>query len=278
VWIDSHCHVSADEFAADRAEVLARTFAGGVDVLVAIGAGYGVDANADALALAASDPRIFATAGVHPHDAKLLDDAGRAKLRAWLADPRCVAVGECGLDYWYEHSPRAEQRAVFAEQVALARELALPVTIHVRDRGQAAYGELLDIWRAEGGGALEGVLHCYTHDLPFAKRALDAGLLVSFSGIVTFKTADPLREVAAALPLDRILVETDAPLLAPQGHRGERNEPARVALVGACLARVRQEPLERIAEATSDNARRLFRLPAEPGSGARPPTPAGSAP
>jgi TatD DNase family protein len=261
VWVDSHCHVSADEFAADRAEVLARTFAGGVDLLVAIGAGYGVDANEGAVALAASDPRIFATAGVHPHDAKLLDDAGRAKLRAWLADPRVVAVGECGLDYWYEHSPRAEQRAVFAEQVALARELGLPVTIHVRDRGTDAYGELLDIWRAEGGGALEGVLHCYTHDLPFAKRALDQGLLVSFSGIVTFKTADPLRAVAAGLPLDRILVETDAPLLAPQGHRGERNEPAHVALVGACLARVRQEPVERIAAVTSANARRLFRLP-----------------
>ena len=262
MWIDSHCHVSADEFAADRAEVLARTFAGGVDALVAIGAGYGVEANAGAVALAASDARIWATVGVHPHDAKLLDDEGRRRLRAWLADPRVVAVGECGLDYWYEHSPRAEQRAVFAEQVALARELGLPVTIHVRDRGADAYDELMAIWESEGGGALEGVLHCYTHDLPFAKRALDKGLLVSFSGIVTFKTADPLRAVAAALPLDRILVETDAPLLAPQGHRGERNEPARVALVGACLARVRQEPVERIAEATSANARRLFRLPA----------------
>jgi len=263
VWIDSHCHVSADEFAADRDAVLARTFASGVDALVAIGAGYGVDANAGAVALAASDTRIFATAGVHPHDAKLLDDAGRAKLRAWLADPRVVAVGECGLDYWYEHSPRAEQRAVFAEQVALARELDLPVVIHVRDRGTDAYAELLEIWRAEGGGALEGVLHCYTHDLPFAKRALDLGLLVSFSGIVTFKTAEALREVAAGLPLDSVLVETDAPLLAPQGHRGERNEPALVSLVGACLARVRQEPLERVATATSANARRLFRLPAD---------------
>ena len=168
MWNDSHSHVSADEYAADRDAVLARTFASGVDALVAIGAGYGVDANAGAVALAASDARIFATAGVHPHDAKLLDDAGRAKLRIWLADPRVVAVGECGLDYWYEHSPRAEQRAVFAEQVALARELDLPVVIHVRDRGTDAYAELLEIWRAEGGGALEGVLHCYTHDLPFA--------------------------------------------------------------------------------------------------------------
>jgi TatD DNase family protein len=264
MWIDSHCHVSADEFAADRAEVLARSFAAGVDALVAIGAGYGVDANAGAVALAAQDPRVYASVGVHPHDAKLLDDAGRARLREWLAAPRVVAVGECGLDYWYEHSPRETQREVFAEQVALARELGLPVIIHVRDRGADAYEELLEIWKREGGGRIEGVLHCYTHDLPFARRALDAGLLVSFSGILTFKTAEALREVAAALPLDRLLVETDAPLLAPQGHRGERNEPARVALVGACLARVRQRPLEEVAAATSANARRLFRLPGTP--------------
>ena len=206
MWIDSHCHVSADEFAADRAEVLARTWAAGVDVLVAIGAGYGVEANAGAVALAAADPRVFATVGVHPHDARLLDDDGRKKLREWLAAPRVVAVGECGLDYWYEHSPRPEQRAVFAEHVALARELDLPVSIHVRDRGADAYEELLDIWKSEGGGATTGVLHCYTHDLPFAKRALDAGLDVSFSGILTFKSAEALREVAAALPLGRLLV------------------------------------------------------------------------
>jgi TatD DNase family protein len=264
MWIDSHCHVSADEFAADRAAVLARTWEAGVDALLAIGAGYGVDANAGAVALAAGDPRVFATVGVHPHDARLLDDAGREKLRAWLGAPRVVAVGECGLDYWYEHSPREAQRAVFAEQLALAKKARLPVVIHVRDRGPDAYEELLEIWKSEGGGGLEGVLHCYTHDLPFARRALDAGLAVSFSGILTFKTAEALREVAAALPLGSLLVETDAPLLAPQGHRGERNEPARVALVGACLARLRRRSIEEIAAATSANARRLFRLPELP--------------
>ena len=264
MWIDSHCHVSADEFAADRPAVLARSWAAGVDALVAIGAGYGVDANAGAVALAAEDPRVFASVGVHPHDARLLDDAGRRKLGAWLEAPRVVAVGECGLDYWYEHSPREAQRSVFAEHLVLARERGLPVTIHVRDRGADAYEELLGIWKREGGGRLEGVLHCYTHDLPFARRALDEGLYVSFSGILTFKTAEALREVAAALPLDRLLVETDAPLLAPQGHRGERNEPARVALVGACLARLRQRPIEEIAAVTSANARRLFRLPELP--------------
>jgi TatD DNase family protein len=260
MWIDSHCHVTADEFARDRDAVLARSLAAGVDALVAIGSGYGVDANQRALDLAAADPRVFATAGVHPHDARLWDAEARERVRGWLAAPRVVAVGECGLDYWYEHSPRAAQRTAFAEQLGLARELGLPVSLHVRDRGDAAYEELLEIWRSEGGGALEGVLHCYTHDLAFARRALDAGLRISFSGILTFKTADALREVAAALPLERLLVETDAPLLAPEGHRGERNEPGRVALVGACLARLRPVPLEDVARATSAGARELFGL------------------
>jgi TatD DNase family protein len=241
--------------------VIARAAAGGVDVLIAIGAGYGVAANERAVALAAADARVFATVGVHPHDAAQLDSAGEAQLRAWLAAPRVVAVGECGLDYWYEHSPRARQREVFAWHVALARELRLPVSIHVRDRSGDAYEELLDIWRAEGRGDVRGVLHCYTHDLPFARRALDAQLFVSFSGILTFKRDRGLRDVAAALPLDRLLVETDAPLLAPEGLRGRRNEPANVARVGAALALVRQRPLEEIAAATAANARALFGLP-----------------
>jgi TatD DNase family protein len=261
MWIDSHCHVTADEFASDRAEVLARARASGVDTLIAIGAGYGVAANGDAVALAARDPHVYATVGVHPHDAAQLDDAGERRLRAWLAAPRVVAVGECGLDYWYEHAPRARQRAVFAWHVALARELRLPVSIHVRDKTSDAYEELLDIWRAEGRGELRGVLHCYTHDLAFARRALDANLAISFSGILTFKRDRGLRDVAAALPLSRLLVETDAPLLAPEGLRGRRNEPANVARVGAALALVQQRPLEEIAAATAANARALFGLP-----------------
>ena len=194
--------------------------------MIAIGSGYGIDANERAVRLAAEDARIYAAVGVHPHDADQLDEAGKQRIRAWLEAPRVVAVGECGLDYWYENSPRQIQREVFAWHVALAREIDRPVTIHVRDRESDAYEELLDIWHQEGGGAVTGVLHCYTHDEAFARRALDQGLDVSFSGILTFKKDRGLRGVAAALPLDRVLVETDAPLLAPQGHRGERNEPA----------------------------------------------------
>jgi TatD DNase family protein len=259
-WIDSHCHVSADAFDADREAVLARAWEADVEALLAVGAGWGIDANERALELAERDPRVFAAVGVHPHDARLLDDAGRERIRAWLEHPRVVAVGECGLDYWYEHSPRAVQREVFAEHLAWARQRRLPVSIHVRDRGNDAYEELLAIWKSEGGGALEGVLHCYTHDLAFARRALDENLQVSFSGILTFRSADELREVAAALPLERLLVETDAPLLAPEGSRGRRNEPARVARVGEELARVRGAEVAEVARATSANARRLFGL------------------
>jgi TatD DNase family protein len=260
MWIDSHCHVTADAFAADRSAVLERAAAAGVERMIAIGAGYGVAHNADAVALAAADPRVYAAVGVHPHDAAELDEAGRVRVRAWLAKPRVVAVGECGLDYWYEHSPRAVQRDVFAWHVALARELDRPVVIHVRDRAADAYEELLEIWAAEGRGEVAGVLHCYTHDLPFAKRALDQRLEVSFSGILTFKRDRGLRATAAALPLERLLVETDAPLLAPEGQRGARNEPARVAEVGAVLAAARGRPVAEIAAATARNARRLFRL------------------
>jgi TatD DNase family protein len=261
-WLDSHCHVTAPEFDADRSAVLARAEAAGVDTLVAIGSGWGLEPCARAVELAGRDPRVFATAGLHPHDAQQWDDAARAQIAAWLALPRVVAVGECGLDYWYERSPRDVQRRAFAEQLVLARERDLPVSIHVRGRDAAAYDDLLEVWRAETGGALEGVLHCYTHTVDFARQALDAGLLVSFSGILTFKRDGGLRDVARALPLDRLLIETDAPLLAPEGHRGRRNEPAWVVGVGEVLAAARGVPVEDVAAATRANARRLFRLPA----------------
>lgn len=260
-WIDSHCHVTADAFATDRKEVLARASAAGVERLIAIGAGYGVAHNAEAVALAGADARVYAAVGCHPHDAATLDEAGRASIRDWLAAPRVVAVGECGLDYWYEHSPREVQREAFAWHVALARELDRPVVIHVRDRGAEAYEELLDVWSAVGRGDVEGVLHCYTHDLAFARRALERRLWISFSGILTFKRDRGLRETAAALPLERLLVETDAPLLAPEGQRGARNEPARVAEVGAVLAAAQGRAVEEVAAATAQNARALFRLP-----------------
>jgi TatD DNase family protein len=262
MWIDSHCHITADRFDADRSETIARAFEGGVETLISIGSGYGIEGNAEAVRLAQSDSRIFAAVGVHPHEASELNDENRIAIRQWLAEDRVVALGECGLDYHYMRSPREIQRDVFAEQVALARELAMPVSIHVRGDEPDAYDELLDIWLSEGQGELEGVLHCYTGNLEFAERAMDAGFFVSFSGIVTFKGkgSEALRTVAKGVPLDRLMVETDAPFLAPEGHRGRRNEPAWVSVVGETLAALHGCSVTEIAERTTENARRFYRL------------------
>ncbi len=262
-WVDSHCHVTASEFDEDRDAVLTRARAAGVELLVAIGSGYGIEDAERAAVLAERNPHIVATAGVHPHDARLWDPSAADVIARCLERPNVVAVGECGLDYWYEHSPREVQRRALADQLALARERDLPVSIHVRDRGEDAYRELMELWKSEGGGRLRGVLHCYTHTEPYARRAIDEGLFISFSGILTFKNDRGLRDVAAALPLDRLLVETDAPLLAPQGFRGKRNEPARVVQVGEVLAAAQRRSLEDVAAATAANARALFGL--EPG-------------
>jgi TatD DNase family protein len=260
MWLDSHCHLTAPKYDADRDEVLARAAEAGVGCMISIGSGYGVESNADAVALARRHPQIHATAGVHPHEANELDDTLRALLREWLDAPEVVALGECGLDYHYMNSDRDVQRSVFAEQVCLAREKSLPVSIHVRGDEPDAYGELLDIWLAEGGGDLTGVLHCYTGSWDFARRALDAGFYVSFSGIVTFKRSQDLRDTARQVPLDRLMVETDAPFLAPEGQRGRRNEPAWVGLVGERLAELHGVTAEAMAGATERNARTFYRL------------------
>jgi len=260
VWLDSHCHLVAGEFDVDRAATLDRACEAGVDTFIAIGSGYGIAGNARAVELAATDPRVFATVGVHPHEAKEFDDEARALLDELIARPRVVAVGECGLDYHYMNSDREIQRSVFAEQAATARSRKMPATIHVRGDEPNAFDELLDIWQTETRGEVEGVLHCYTGTLEFARRAIGAGFYISFSGILTFKNDRGLREVAKALPLERLMVETDAPLLAPQGFRGKRNEPAHVALVGEVLAALHEMPAEEIARTTSENARTLFRL------------------
>ncbi|HEX5066358.1 MAG TPA: TatD family hydrolase [Myxococcota bacterium] len=258
MWIDSHCHLAADEFAGDRGDVLARARAAKVAAFVVVGSGYGIAGNARAAELAAREPDCFATVGVHPHEAQEFDDAGRALLDSLLGNARVVGVGETGLDYHYMKSPRDVQRAVFAEQLALARSRRLPVSIHVRGDEPNAFEELLDIWRAEGRGELQGVLHCYTGTLDFALRALRENLYVSFSGILTFKKDRGLREVAAGLPLERLLVETDAPLLAPEGQRGRRNEPAHVEKVGRALAEAQGRAVEDVALSTARNARALF--------------------
>jgi len=256
MWIDSHCHVTADEFAEVRDAVLARAFEGGVDLLVAIGAGYGIDHNRRAIELAARDPRIFAAVGVHPHDARLLDDPARERIRDWLAADRVVAVGECGLDYHYDHSPRDTQREVFAAQIGLAHEHGLPLVIHTRE----AWEDTFSVLDSEGTPE-HTVFHCFTGGPDEAERGLARGAHVSFSGIVTFKNAHELREALVRCPLDRVMVETDSPYLTPEPMRGRRNSPANLPLVAARMAEELGVALEAMAEQLWQTTVAFYGLP-----------------
>ncbi len=259
---DSHAHIGAPELLADAPDLLARARAAGVRGMLAVGAGYGVGANAGAVMLADENADVWASVGVHPHDASQWTPIAETALDGWLAHSRVVAVGECGLDYWYEHSPRDEQREALRAQIALARRVGKPVVIHVRpSRGtRDAFEEITRIFDEGGAERVGGVIHCFTGDLPFANDCLARGFDISFSGILTFNNAADLRAVAKALPLDRLLVETDAPLLAPVPHRGRRNEPAWVAHVVTCLAELHEQTPEAIGARTADRARALFRL------------------
>jgi TatD DNase family protein len=257
--VDSHCHVAEADFDVDRDAMLARAAASGVSVLVCVGATGPAAANAGAVALIGTRGgcRIVATVGIHPHYASTADAAAFATLERLAAAPGVVALGETGLDFHYDHSPRGAQREAFARSVALARRLGLPLVVHVRD----AHGEAVEVLKAEGAAAVGGVIHCFTGDRTDAQRYLDIGFHISIAGIVTFKNADRLREAARAVPGDRLLIETDAPYLAPMPHRGRRNEPAYVRVVAEALAALRGESLAALAATTTTNARRLFRLP-----------------
>ncbi len=247
--VDSHCHLAAAAFDADREAVLARAWAGGVGHIVVIGE---TPAAAErALALAASEPRLSATAGLHPHEAaQWTEEVGRW-LAAALQDPRVVAVGETGLDYHYEHSPREVQRAVFDRQLDLARDAGRPVVVHARE----ADDDVAALLRHHPG--VTAVLHSFASGEGLLRAALEAGHYVSFSGMVTFRSWN--RDDAIRLvPPDRLLVETDAPYLAPAPHRGRRNEPALVRHTAERVAAVRGLPLEELIRQTGENARRVF--------------------
>jgi len=258
--VDSHCHLAEPDFDADREAVLARAAAAGVTTLVCVGATGRVESNFPAVALAGRQGpvEIVATVGIHPHDAASADDSAFATLGRLAASPGVVGIGETGLDFHYDRSPRPAQRAAFARTVALARTTGRPLVVHVRE----AHAEAAAILQAEDAAAVGGVIHCFTGDRDDARRYLDLGFAISVAGIVTFKNADALRVAVRAVPLDRLLVETDAPYLAPVPHRGRRNEPAHVRVVAEAVARVRGEPLATVAAATTANARRLFALPA----------------
>lgn len=252
--VDTHAHLHFPDFDDDREAVLARARAAGVRRMVTIGTD--VATCRAALALAERETDVWATAGVHPHDAAESDEAALAEVERLAAERRVVAIGEIGLDFFRNLSPRATQARVLRRFVALARRLRKPVVVHCRD----AHDDALSILSEEGVAEVGGVMHCFSGDVEIARRCLDLGLLVSLAGPVTYPNARALPEVARFVPADRLVVETDCPFLPPQGYRGKRNEPAHLAITAARVAELRGEPLDALAAQTTENARRLFRL------------------
>ena len=256
LYSDSHAHLTMEPFDPDREEVIARARAAGLAHVVTVSS-YRGDA-ARCADLAARHDVLHFTAGLHPHEAKDWSDEVARGLREAALRPKAVAIGEIGLDYHYDLSPRDRQRAVFREQIRMARALRLPIVIHTRE----AWPDTFAILEEEGGRAIGGVFHCFSGGPEEARRGLDLGFHLSFAGPVTFKNAGVLRDAAAYAPLDRILIETDAPYLTPHPHRGSRNEPARVLLVAATLATLKKMTPEQIGETATRNLEAVFRLPA----------------
>jgi TatD DNase family protein len=252
--IDSHAHIQGKEYAEQADAVIERARAAGVGKIIAVGGAGDMSSNTEAVAMAAQFKNVYATVGMHPHDAKDVGSEDLAKLKDLTVHPKVVAVGETGLDYYYSHSPHDVQRRVFTEFIHMARETDLPIVVHERDAAHDA-AELL---RAEGEKNLRGVIHCFTGDYDAACAYLDLGFYVSFTGIITFKNADSLRDVVRRLPLDRMLVETDSPYLTPVPHRGKRNEPAHVRWVAETIATVKGIAFEKVAETTTRNVQDLF--------------------
>ncbi len=255
--IDSHCHLDGPEFDADREQVIERARAAGVQHLLLIGTGANYQEIGAALSIAERTEGAYAAGGIHPHDARYFLDSDFRELRELASRPKFLALGEIGLDYHYDHSPRDAQQQILIRQLELARELKLPIIIHCRE----AWADLRGIVRSHWHGAdLGGILHCFTGSREDAFSLLDSGFMVSFAGNLTFKKAEDLREVARAIPADRLLIETDSPYLAPVPHRGKRNEPAYVREVLRVLAEVRGEEESALGLQVTENFRRAAGL------------------
>jgi TatD DNase family protein len=255
VLVDTHAHLHDPAFDADRAAAIARARAAGVAGFLTIGTDVGT--SEAALALAAAESDIYAAVGIHPHDASTADGPALERIAFLARAPRVVAIGEIGLDYYRDHSPRDVQRTALEAQLRLARAVGKPVLLHCRE----AHADLLDLCEAEGVATVGGILHCFSGDLAVARRGIDLGLLISIAGPVTYPNARRLAEVVRALPLDRLVVETDCPYLPPQPWRGQRNEPAYLPVTAARVADLLGKPVETVAAATTDNAARLLGLP-----------------
>jgi TatD DNase family protein len=263
--IDSHAHIDFPQFDTDRDAMLVRAQAAGVSTILAIGVGPGPEKLDAALPYAEAHDWIYTTVGIHPHEAKEVAPGHLETLAKLARHPKVIALGEIGLDYFYDHSPRDIQERVFRRQMEVAAAAKLPIIIHCRDAWDDCLRILEEVWKPTGLG---GILHCFTGSLEHARHGIELGFMVSFTGNLTYPKAQEIRDVAKALPLSNILIETDSPYLAPQPFRGKRNEPAYVLEVAKTLASVRNLELQETAAATSENFRRFFRLPRPDGSSA----------
>jgi TatD DNase family protein len=253
MFVDSHCHLNYKGLVEQQQDVLARARASGVRAMLNISTRE--REWDEVIGLAANEPDVWATVGIHPHEADSHVGVDTAKLVAKAAHPRVIGIGETGLDYYYDHSDRAQQRASFREHIAAARETGLPLIVHTRDAEEDTAAILAD---EMGKGGFPGVIHCFTASAAFGHKALELGCYISLSGIVTFKNAKDLQAVAKDIPEDRLLIETDSPFLAPVPHRGKPCEPAFVADTAAFLADLRGISVESLAQLSSDNFYRLF--------------------
>ena len=275
VFIDSHAHLEGTCYDSDRDDVLARAKQSGIEAYLAIGNGEGPDTADCGIQLAEKYagqpqyPAIWASVGIHPHEASLANDEAYARLADWARHPKVIAWGEIGLDYFYDHSPREIQKTVFLRQMELAKQAKLPIIIHCRpsDNSDNAWDDCLqmiaDHWSST---ALGGILHCFTGSLEHAQRGLALGFMISFAGNITFPKAQSIRDAAKIVPLDRMLIETDSPYLAPIPHRGQRNEPAFVKEVARQIGELRGASAEDIGAQTTKNFYKFFRLPPDQGS------------
>lgn len=255
---DSHCHLDDPRFNEDRDAVIERALEAGVNRMLSIGSGDGPPDLEAAIRMAERYEPVLATVGVHPHDARKAGPETWRRMEELLTHPKVVAVGEIGLDYFYDNSPREQQRAAFIEQLLLARQARKPVVIHTRDAWEDTWRILEEHWRGSGLG---GILHCFSGGEDEARRGLGLGFLLAFGGVLTFPKAEKVRKAARLTPPEGLLVETDAPYLAPEPFRGRRNEPAYVAEVARRLAATRGESLEEVAAVTTANFERLCLLP-----------------
>lgn len=256
-FIDTHAHLTLSAFGNDLREVCDRAWEGGLEYIVTIGSGEGIDDNRKAVELASTDQRIFAAVGVHPHDAKDFNEEWLTKLVDLMKNERVVAVGETGLDYHYDSSPREAQQECFRAQLKLAHQYDKPVVIHSREADEDTWRIIEEVGVPKHGG----IFHCFSGDLAFAERAIEAGFYISFSGIVTFSKSHDLQGVASRIPLNRVLIETDCPYLAPQPMRGKRNEPAYVRHVAETLAEIKELSVIDVARITTRNAKKVFGFP-----------------